>query len=68
MNFPRSMLAWDVLALNVLIPFYILYSHFRGKRPDKLKYLSFVYLSVFGAVNIHMVTAFLYAGLPARPL
>jgi Ni/Fe-hydrogenase subunit HybB-like protein len=73
MNFPRSMLAWDVLvlngylALNVLIPFYILYSHFRGKRPDKRKYLPFVYLSVFWAVSIHMVTAFLYAGLPARP-
>jgi Ni/Fe-hydrogenase subunit HybB-like protein len=73
MNFPRSMLAWDVLvlngylALNILIPFYILYSHFRGKRPDKRKYLPFVYLSVFWAVSIHMVTAFLYAGLPARP-
>jgi molybdopterin-containing oxidoreductase family membrane subunit len=73
MNFPRSMLAWDVLvlngylALNVLIPFYILYSHFCGREPEKWKYLPFVYLSVFWAVSIHMVTAFLYAGLPARP-
>lgn len=73
LNWPRSMLAWDVLvlngylALNLLVPFYILYSHFRGEQPDKRKYLPFVYLSVFWAVSIHMVTAFLFAGLPARP-
>jgi molybdopterin-containing oxidoreductase family membrane subunit len=73
LNFPRSMLAWDVivlngyLALNVLVPTYILYSHFSGKTPDKKKYLPWVYLSVFWAVSIHMVTAFLFAGLPARP-
>ncbi len=73
MNFPNSMLAWYVLvlngylALNLLIPFYILYSHFCGQKPDKRKYLPFVYLSVFWAVSIHMVTAFLFAGLPARP-
>ena len=73
LNWPRSMLAWDVLVLNgyltlnLLVPFYILYSHFRGEQPDKRKYLPFVYLSVFWAVSIHMVTAFLFAGLPARP-
>jgi len=73
LNWPRSMLAWDVLvlngylALNLFVPFYILFAHFRGREPDKRKYLPFVYLSVFWAVSIHMVTAFLYAGLPARP-
>ena len=73
LNFPRSLLAWDVivlngyLLLNLLIPFYILYQHFTGRTPDKKKYLPWVYLSVFWAVSIHMVTAFLYAGLPARP-
>lgn len=72
-NFPRSLLAWDVLvlngylALNLLIPFYILYSHYCGKKPNKRRYLPFVFLSVFWAVAIHMVTAFLLAGLPARP-
>ena len=41
LNWPSSMLAWDVimlngyLALNVLIPFYILFSHFTGREPDK---------------------------------
>lgn len=72
-NWPQSMLAWDVivlngyLALNVLIPFYILYNHYKGRSPDKRKYVPFVILSVFWAVSIHMVTAFLYAGLPSRP-
>ena len=73
LNWPRSMLAWDVvvlngyLALNLAIPFYILYSHFAGRTPMKRKYLPFIYLSVIWAVSIHMVTAFLLAGLPARP-
>lgn len=72
-NFPSSMLAWDVLVLNgylllnLLIPFYLLYSRYTGRKPDRRKYVPFVYLSVFWAVSIHMVTAFLYAGLPARP-
>ena len=73
LNFPRSLLAWDVvvlngyLALNLGIPFYILFSHYRGRKADPKKYVPFVYLSVFWAVSIHMVTAFLLAGLPARP-
>jgi molybdopterin-containing oxidoreductase family membrane subunit len=73
LNWPRSMLAWDVvvlwgyLLLNLFIPFYILYSHYTGRKPDPGKYLPWVYFSVFWAVSIHMVTAFLMAGLPARP-
>ena len=73
LNFPRSLLAWDVvvlngyLALNLGIPLYILWSHFMGRKPNPKKYVPFVYLSVFWAVSIHMVTAFLLAGLPARP-
>jgi len=72
-NWPMSMLAWDVvvlngyLALNLLIPFYILFCHYKGQKPDPKKYVPFVILSVFWAVSIHMVTAFLYAGLPSRP-
>ncbi len=73
LNWPRSLLAWDVvvlngyLALNLAIPFYILYSHFRGRRPEKKKYLPWMYIAVMWAVSIHLVTAFLLAGLPARP-
>lgn len=72
-NFPNSMLAWDVivlngyLLLNITIPFYILYCHYQGIEPNRKIYLPGVFLSVFWAVGIHMVTAFLYAGLPARP-
>jgi molybdopterin-containing oxidoreductase family membrane subunit len=73
LNWPRSLLAWDVvvlngyLALNLIIPFYILYSRYAGRTPQKHKYLPWMYLAVFWAVSIHMVTAFLLAGLPARP-
>lgn len=72
-NWPDSMLTWDVivlwgyLALNTLIPFYLLFSHYRGRTPDKRIYVPLIILSVFWAVSIHLVTAFLYAGLPARP-
>jgi molybdopterin-containing oxidoreductase family membrane subunit len=73
LNWPRSLLAWDVivlngyLALNLAIPFYILYSRYAGRAPDKSKYLPWMYISVMWAVSIHLVTAFLLAGLPARP-
>lgn len=73
LNWPRSLLAWDVLvlngylALNLAIPFYILYSHFCGRTPAKKKYLPWMYIAVMWAVSIHLVTAFLLAGLPARP-
>ena len=73
LNWPDSMLAWDVimlngyLVLNLVIPFYILYSHYVGREPLKRKYLPFIYVSVFWAVSIHLVTAFLFASLSARP-
>jgi Ni/Fe-hydrogenase subunit HybB-like protein len=73
LNWPRSLLAWDVivlngyLALNLAIPFYLLYSHYTGRTPEKGKYVPWIYISVFWAVSIHLVTAFLFAGLPARP-
>lgn len=72
-NFPRSMLAWDILvlngylALNLGVPFYLLYSRWQGKEPDKRLYVPVVLLSIAWAVSLHLVTAFLYAGLPARP-
>jgi Ni/Fe-hydrogenase subunit HybB-like protein len=73
LNFPRSLLAWDVIVLNgyllinMAIPFYILYSRFAGRAPNKKAYLPWMYIAVMWAVSIHMVTAFLLAGLPARP-
>jgi len=72
-NWPSSILTWDVLvlngylALNGLVPLYILYSYYHEREPVGWKYQPFVFLSIFWAVAIHMVTAFLYQGLPARP-
>ena len=72
-NWPSSILTWDVLvlngylALNGLVPLYILYCNYNNRKPTDWKYQPFVFLSIFWAVSIHMVTAFLYQGLPARP-
>ena len=67
------MLSWDVIVLNgyLLLNFYIttylLFSKFRGKKPDRKKYVPFVFLAIGWAVSIHTVTAFLYSGMGARP-
>ncbi|MEN8258270.1 MAG: sulfate reduction electron transfer complex DsrMKJOP subunit DsrP [Thermodesulfobacteriota bacterium] len=72
-NWPSSILTWDVLvlngylALNSLVPLYILYCNYHNRKPVGWKYKPFVFLSIFWAVSIHMTTAFLYEGLPARP-
>jgi Ni/Fe-hydrogenase subunit HybB-like protein len=72
-NWPSSILTWDVLvlngylALNALVPLYILYCYYNKREPVSWKYQPFVFLSIFWAISIHMVTAFLYQGLPARP-
>ena len=73
MNFPESLLAWDVLVLNgyfflnLLIPVYLLVKFYYRKEPNWKFILPFILLSVPWAVGIHTVTAFLYNGLAARP-
>jgi Ni/Fe-hydrogenase subunit HybB-like protein len=72
-HWPMSMLTWDVLVLNgylllnLHIIGYLLYSRFRGVRPNPKWYVPFVMLSIVWAISIHTVTAFLYAGLGGRP-
>ncbi|MCQ0111274.1 sulfate reduction electron transfer complex DsrMKJOP subunit DsrP [Zhouia amylolytica] len=72
-NFPSSMLTWDVIVLNgylflnISIPFYILFRHYQGREAKHSVYLPGALISVFWAVGIHLVTAFLYQGLQARP-
>ncbi len=72
-NFPNSMLTWDVIVLNgylfinITIPLYILIKRYKGEVPNPKVYIPGVIISVFWAVSIHMVTAFLYQGLQARP-
>ncbi|HET6514825.1 MAG TPA: NrfD/PsrC family molybdoenzyme membrane anchor subunit [Thermodesulfovibrionales bacterium] len=73
MNFPVSLLAWDVLvlngylAINTLISFYVLYRLSIGKEYKMSVIGPLIILSIPWAVSIHTVTAFLYNGLSARP-
>lgn len=73
-NWPMSMLTWDVIVLNgyLLINLhvvgYLLYMRYLGRKPNPYWYLPFVFLSIFWAISIHTVTAFLYCGLGGRPL
>ncbi|MBI5026209.1 MAG: polysulfide reductase NrfD [Nitrospirae bacterium] len=73
MNFPASLLAWDVLvlngylAINLIIVFYVLYRLSLGKEYKMSVVWPLIILSIPMAVSIHTVTAFLYNGLSARP-
>lgn len=74
LNWPISMLSWDVivlngyLLLNLHICGYLLYMKYLGKAPTRLFYIPFVFIAIVWAVSIHTVTAFLYSGLPGRPI
>ena len=68
---PNSILFWDMIVLNgylflnVLIGWNVLEAERKGTHyPNWVKPL--IYISIPWAVSIHTVTAFLYAGLPAR--
>ncbi|HZL45185.1 MAG TPA: NrfD/PsrC family molybdoenzyme membrane anchor subunit [Opitutaceae bacterium] len=73
LNFPASMLSWDVivlngyLLLNVHICGYLLYCRYRDQKPSRWFYIPFVFVAIGWAVSIHTVTAFLYVGLGGRP-
>ncbi len=72
-NWPMSMLTWDVIVLNVYLLLnlhicgYLLYMRFLNRQPNNWWYVPFVWVSVFWAISIHTVTAFLYCGLGGRP-
>jgi Ni/Fe-hydrogenase subunit HybB-like protein len=73
LNFPASMLSWDVivlngyLLLNLHICGYLLYCRYQGRKPGRWFYIPFVFVAIGWAVSIHTVTAFLYVGLGGRP-
>jgi molybdopterin-containing oxidoreductase family membrane subunit len=73
LNFPLSMLTWDVvilngyLLLNLHICGYLMYMRYLGRRPNPRWYVPFVMLSVLWGISIHTVGAFLYCGLGGRP-
>ncbi len=73
LNFPSSLLAWDVLALNgylvlnLVIVTYLIYTAFTKREYNPSFVTPLVLLSIPAAVSIHTVTAFLYNGVAARP-
>ncbi len=73
MNFPASLLAWDIivlngyLAINLLISFYALYQMAHNREYSLQIIKPLIILSIPWAVSIHTVTAFLFNGLSARP-
>jgi molybdopterin-containing oxidoreductase family membrane subunit len=73
LNFPQSLLAWDVvvlnlyLVLNLVVSVYILYNLYHRREPNKSFTTPLLLFSIPAAVSIHTVTAFLYNGLAARP-
>jgi Ni/Fe-hydrogenase subunit HybB-like protein len=73
LNFPQSLLAWDVvvlntyLILNLTIAVYYMYNLYYKRQPNKNFTTPLLLFSIPAAVSIHTVTAFLYNGLGARP-
>ena len=73
MNFPVSLLAWDIivlnayLAINLFISFYALYQMAHNREYSLQIIKPLIILSIPWAVSIHTVTAFLFNGLSARP-
>ncbi len=73
LNFPQSLLAWDVvvlntyLVINLTVSVFILYNKYYKREPNKKFTTPLLLLSIPSAISIHTVTAFLYNGLGARP-
>jgi molybdopterin-containing oxidoreductase family membrane subunit len=73
MNFPASLLAWDVIVLNgylivnCIAVFYVLYRLSLGQEYKMSIIWPIVIISIPWAISIHTVTAFLYNGLSSRP-
>lgn len=73
LNWPQSMLAWDVIVLNLylllnwFVVTYLLFCAYTERHYVKKLVLPLVLLSIPMAVSIHTVTAYLYNGLAARP-
>lgn len=68
---PRSILFWDMIALNgylllnIVIGWVVLEAE-RKSTPPPAWVKPLIYISIPWAISIHTVTAFIYAGLPGR--
>jgi molybdopterin-containing oxidoreductase family membrane subunit len=72
-NWPRSILTWDAMVLNLYlvvnlaVAVHTLYRAFHGKEYDRRFVVPLVLFSIPLAVGIHTVTAFLFSGMASRP-
>ncbi|OGV70610.1 MAG: polysulfide reductase [Lentisphaerae bacterium RIFOXYB12_FULL_65_16] len=73
LNWPMSLLAWDVLALNgyfvlnLVIVGYLLFCSYNRRPYNKHFVVPLILISIPAAISIHTVTAFIYNGMAARP-
>jgi molybdopterin-containing oxidoreductase family membrane subunit len=73
LNFPDSILVWDMIVLNgylflnIIIAIYLGTHRYVGKEPNRRIILPLILLSIPLAVGVHTVTAFVYNGMAARP-
>ena len=73
LNLPSSILGWDVLVLNLylvlnlVIVAHLLYTAYHRRPYNSRFVVPLLLLSIPAAVGIHTVTAFVYAGVAARP-
>ncbi|MBF0141136.1 MAG: polysulfide reductase NrfD [Magnetococcales bacterium] len=75
LNFPTSIMAWDILALIfylVLNIGWLLYHYYGQKQSPTTRNTTLhtlgILLTILLGLSIHTLTAFLLAGLPAHPL
>lgn len=73
LNWPQSLIAWDVLALNgymvlcLITAVYIGGHRYFDKEPNRRVVMPLVMISIPLAISVHMLTAFIYNGFAARP-
>ena len=73
LNLPSSILGWDVLVLNLylvlnlVIVLHLLYTAYHRRPYKRNIVVPLLLFSIPAAVGIHTVTAFVYAGVAARP-
>ena len=73
LNIPGSLLAWEVLVLNgylvlnLVVVLHFLYSAYHRQPYRKGLVVPLLLFSIPAAISIHTVTAFVYAGMAARP-
>ena len=64
---PRGGAFQPVGALNLALPLYVHFCHWRGREPVLRLYFPVVVVAMFWAISIHTVTAFLFSANAGRP-